>query len=327
MTDPFGSFDDATFAAIYEAVSPILIVSNRGPTLFKNNTFSENIGTLGGAVHIYAPDFETNVNITHNTTNAYPYNYFADNKFLKNMAYFAGNAIYMTHTVYRETNYKDHKYMCGAGVHLEGNEFRHNVGLKRHNGGATVHRCQVYNENFKQSRLKTTSSLQLAERNKTDTDNLEPGQNFTHFYEDPLTTYDYFYDAYTNKTKYKLLKYNTHIKYNTFYANAAGMKGSAVLVSYINSVEIEDNTFYENGPMTSFAERSHSPYYKYFAKGQKLISYNAVPTAGCPADIDNEFSYIYLCWTALSYIDLPAVKGALYLEQCQDDFRCFAPVG
>lgn len=79
--------------------------------------------------------------------------------------------------------------------------------------------------------------------------------------------------------------------------------------------------------MTSFAERSHSPYYKYFAKGQKLISYNAVPTAGCPADIDNEFSYIYLCFTALSYIDLPAVKGALYLEQCQDDYRCFAPVG
>lgn len=28
--------------------------------LFKENLFLENIGTLGGAVHIMSPDFETN---------------------------------------------------------------------------------------------------------------------------------------------------------------------------------------------------------------------------------------------------------------------------
>ena len=45
FVDPMEKFDDLEFAAIYEAVSPFLIVSNQGPILFKNNRFSENIGT------------------------------------------------------------------------------------------------------------------------------------------------------------------------------------------------------------------------------------------------------------------------------------------
>ena len=39
------------------------------------------------------------------------------------MAYFAGNAIYIAHTVLREVDFEDHLNMCGAGVHIEDNFF------------------------------------------------------------------------------------------------------------------------------------------------------------------------------------------------------------
>lgn len=44
------------------------------------------------------------------------------------MAYFAGNALYIVHTVWRTTNFYDYRYMCGAGVHIEDNVFDRNSG-------------------------------------------------------------------------------------------------------------------------------------------------------------------------------------------------------
>ena len=287
FVNAYDEFDDMEFAAMYEAISPILIVSNRGPIILKHNRFWENIGTLGGAVHIYAPDFDTNKAIAHNITNSLPYVYFYGNEFVNNMAYFAGNALYFTHTVYLEKDFKDHLNMCGAGVHIEENNFLANVGPKKHNGGAAVHRCQVYDSNFKHQRLNVTSSLELAERNKTESDT----GDFKHYYDDPLTTYDTFNDTFNPNITYKVLKYATHIKYNKFTANAAGMKGTAVLVSYINSIEIEDNTFYENRPTSSFYEAVWSPYYKYFALKEKTLSFNSVPGFACQAV--NEITYVY----------------------------------
>ena len=42
----------------FESASPLLIKANQGPMIFVNNTFSENIGTAGGAIHIESPNFE-----------------------------------------------------------------------------------------------------------------------------------------------------------------------------------------------------------------------------------------------------------------------------
>ena len=86
------------------------------------------------------------------------------------------------------------------------------MGLKRHNGGAAVHRCLVYDSAFEGAQLNTTSSLELAERNKTDADI----GNFTYWYDDPMTTLDNFTDIYNNETVYHVLKYVTHIKNNTY---------------------------------------------------------------------------------------------------------------
>lgn len=211
------------------------------------------------------------------------------------MAYFAGNALYITHTseFTKPGLFKDYRNMCGAGVHVEGNKFELNVGLKRHNGGAAVHRCLLYDEAFDGKKNNATSSLVLAERNKTDTD----VGNFTHWYDDPMTKYDSFSDLYNSNVTYKVLKYATDIKNNIFNSNTAGMKGSALVISFINAIEIQDNLFTSNQPAVSHNEKRYSPYYKYFSlpsNSTKPLTFNFVASGTCNAT--NEAEYIAKCY-------------------------------
>ena len=57
----------------YESVSSIMVIANQGPIIIKDNIFEENIGTMGGAIHIMSPDFEHNQ--MSNETNTHPYIY------------------------------------------------------------------------------------------------------------------------------------------------------------------------------------------------------------------------------------------------------------
>ena len=50
-----------------------MIIANQAPIIIKNNTFVENIGTIGGAIHIMSPDFESNAESTE--ANSHPYIY------------------------------------------------------------------------------------------------------------------------------------------------------------------------------------------------------------------------------------------------------------
>ena len=50
------------------------------------------------------------------------------------------------------------------------------------------------------------------------------------------------------------------------------MKGSALAMFGVSELQIVNNTFTENGPVTTFSEREYSPYFKYFALGQKLLT-------------------------------------------------------
>lgn len=158
------------------------------------------------------------------------------------MAYFAGNALYITHTINRYDHFKDYRNMCGAGVNIENNSFEFNVGLKRHNGGASVHRCLLYDSNFKGKRLSTSSSLELANRTRTNDD----VGNFTYWYEDPMKTTDNFTDLSNSNITYSVHKYATNIRNNTFWSNSAGMKGSALLISLISALQIDGNIFVGN---------------------------------------------------------------------------------
>ena len=138
-----------------------------------------------------SPNFEANAD--SNVTNSHPYVYFANNTFEKNMAYFAGNAIYLGHTVKRYTSFQDYRRVCGAGVHIDTNHFEGNIGLKKHNGGAIRHICQEYSsDNIQDAYHNSTSSLEIAVRNKTDAD----FGNFTYYYDSPSLTTENITDLF-----------------------------------------------------------------------------------------------------------------------------------
>ena len=71
-----------------------------------------------------------------------------------------------------------------------------------------------------------------------------------------------------------------------------------------------------------------SPYFKYFSSVSpgydRMLTFNFEPSANC--DVTNFIEYIYMCYSDISIIDLPTVKGTIYVESCQDDYRCFSPV-
>ena len=66
-----------------------------------------------------------------------------DNRFERNMAYFAGNAFYI-YNLMKSTDEEEKDYLqfCGAGILIDSNVFEDNIGMKRHNGGAGVLRCK-----------------------------------------------------------------------------------------------------------------------------------------------------------------------------------------
>ena len=81
LADPNGDFDDLDFAQNYESVSTLMIIENKGPLIIKNNTFTDNIGTMGGAIHVFSPDFESNKEKRLYGNNTLPYIYITENTF------------------------------------------------------------------------------------------------------------------------------------------------------------------------------------------------------------------------------------------------------
>ena len=165
-----------------------------------------------------------------------------DNRFDKNMAYFAGSAFYVRNTM-RTTQLFDYLQFCGAGTLIESNIFEGNIGMKRHNGGAGVIRCTRLNDNSNYFIThRQTSGLFLRERNATD-DELklwgakdQKDMNYT-YYEDAVDTvmnvtdiFD-FDDKGYYRTNYTVEKYSTYITNNTFRNNYSGKKGTALLAS------------------------------------------------------------------------------------------------
>ena len=49
-----------------------MLIAPKGPIVIRNNTFEENIGTIGGAIHIFSPDFEANL-ANEDMVNPHPY--------------------------------------------------------------------------------------------------------------------------------------------------------------------------------------------------------------------------------------------------------------
>lgn len=102
------------------------------------------------------------------------------------------------------------------------------------------------------------------------------------------------------------------------------MKGSAMAIFRLHELQVMNNTFTENEPITTFSETEYSPYFKYLAQGSRTLTLN-VPVE-CSRDYSNEFEYIEKCVSDGNFIDMPTLTGAVHIKHCLDDTACFAPV-
>ena len=106
---------------------------------------------------IHSPSFDTFLPVNETVINR-PLIVFQGNVFEKNMAYFAGNAIYVSNTMKMITSDDNYK-TCGAGILIDDNKFLGNIGMKKHSGGAVAVRCSITDSS-------TTTSISTS----TDTD-------------------------------------------------------------------------------------------------------------------------------------------------------------
>ena len=90
---PDSEWDDDLMIQTLENVATFMIKGNQGPIIFRENEFSENIGTTGGAIHIENPDFR------YADKERNPYIVIMENKFFNNMAYWAGNVFHISMTI------------------------------------------------------------------------------------------------------------------------------------------------------------------------------------------------------------------------------------
>ena len=124
--------------------------------------------------------------------------------------------------------------------------------------------------------------------------------------DDPSTHTSNVADIFDSSLTYETLTYGTLIKNNTFSNNYSGKKGTALLIERINEVKIVGNTFMGNGPVQTYAEIDHSPYYKHFLYNKRTLAYYLldVETLG---DCKDEASWFNQCYKAGYKIDMPMV--------------------
>ena len=193
--------------------------------IFVNNTFFENIGMTGGVIHIESPDFRFGDN---------PYIVIKQNRFINNMAYWAGNVFHIQMNVRMFSGLQgdsDAWQTCGAGILIEDNFFTNNVGLKKHNGGVGVIRCQHFNSDL--DRFGNEEDKFTYRSGKKRTLNSDVDETWL---DDPSTHKSVVTDILNPSIKYEILTYGTLIKDNTFENNYSGKKGTALLIELVNEL-------------------------------------------------------------------------------------------
>ena len=138
---------------------------------------------------------------------------------------------------------------------IDRNFFSKNVGLKRHNGGAGVIRCQHTTADlsifdFRSGKARTLHELKDEDGNVTARWLDMPYQNKT------------IVKGYVNKDdEYEINPYGTIISKNSFSQNYSGMRGTAILTELVSHLEVVENKFMQNGPVHAYREMENSPYY------------------------------------------------------------------
>ena len=126
-----------------ETHSVVFISRHENPILLEENTFLQNVGIFGGAVAIDTPNFVYgDYGVDPKTDfNMKPFAVFKANNFTLNQAYASGNALYVRNTR-QDGATKETKKVCGAGMHIENNNFLDNTAVNHaSNGGAVSLEC------------------------------------------------------------------------------------------------------------------------------------------------------------------------------------------
>ena len=104
--------------------------------------------------------------------------------------------------------------------------------------------------------------------------NLKANKNWRAEFLDPVTHLTQVGSVVDANGIIKVLTYGTLVRKNTFERNFSGMKGSALLIDGVNELQIVENNFFNNGPVTAYMEIAHSPFYKYFTYGNRTLSFH-----------------------------------------------------
>ena len=94
-----------------------------------------------------------------------------------------------------------------------------------------------------------------------------------YYLDDPSTQKTLVADLFDSEEHYELLSYGTWIKNNTFANNYSGKRGTALLIELVNNLFIEENQFMNNGPVQTYQEIEHSPYYKHFLYNDRTLAF------------------------------------------------------
>jgi hypothetical protein len=102
---------------------------------------------------------------------------------------------------------------------------------------------------------------------------------------------------------FELLEYGTLIVNNTFSNNFSGKRGSALLVEWVNELQVIQNKFMNNGPVHAYREIEYSPYVSNFLKNNRTLTYYSLGTEfGACAD---EWAWLNKCYRQGFKIDMP----------------------
>ncbi|TNV74720.1 hypothetical protein FGO68_gene12535 [Halteria grandinella] len=207
---------------------------------------------------------------------------FKNNEFYQNMAFFSGNAVYIRSTL---NKVKLIEQYCG-GVLIQDNILKKNIGTKIHNGGAITLICEYLTDTSIDDYLRTSGI----------------GKE--------LTSSSISSKANVN-TKFSINIKGVSIMGNDFQENYSGLKGSALYIKKFSQISIYDNNFFQNGPVYSSIERKYSPF------SERI---NSQPYTYRHETCADEMQYLQNCDNSeTDYLLLPRVRGAIYIEHCQED--------
>lgn len=131
-------------------------------------------------------------------------------------------------------------------------------------------------------------------------------------------------DYFNPTINYTIREYVTHISHNNFTENYSSKGSSALQVNKISELDISENLFELNGPVTRQIEQKYSPYYKYLVPTNRtsLTFYSDRNVTNSTSLSEYDFYTRHM--NESINIFTPMIMGALSVQACLD-YECLNP--